>query len=122
MNCPLCGSLVTYFGMTNIECSGPGCQNYKEQPLPDFKLDFDDTLIDWSWFVGFCAWLGGKTVKKLVPVLDRTPGLLDLFVCFDKGAEYNLFGVHASDSRKLLISGLIEHHPVLAPILAPHMP
>lgn len=69
-SCPLCGNKVLFVGLNDLECSGtttdplrayagPSCPNKTKTPVVQ-EMVFDDTLVDWTWFVPFCAWLGAK--------------------------------------------------------------
>lgn len=39
MNCPLCGSKVSYQGLTQVECEGFGCPNGHSDPLKGWEQD-----------------------------------------------------------------------------------
>ena len=76
MICPLCGTKVVYEGFASLECgSSATCPNYKEQPKAknSLKFDtesFDDTLIDWNWFVPFCGWVSERTGIYVTAAMD----------------------------------------------------
>ena len=55
-SCPLCGSPIVYFGLTDIECVGSGCQNSKvpralthAEILAKFKRDLEEAMTQGQW-------------------------------------------------------------------------
>lgn len=47
--CPLCGAVVHYVGLKNIECLGLDCQNYKPRVFTTVTVVGPEAVHDWTW-------------------------------------------------------------------------
>ncbi len=109
MKCPICGSKVTYEGMNNLECAGSvyldgACPNYKLSQLKFDPISFDDTVVDWEWFVPFCGWLSQISSLHVVPSQYD-----EHFFKAEVGkSDFSFFVALGKETRKSLVRWLLR--------------